>query len=135
MILEGSIKLPFSYAAGRVGSRFLVALRDEGIILGTRCETCGVVACPPRSFCHTCGADCDLLVEVGPGGTLEAWTETPERGSFGMIRLDGTDTALVHRLMASATPVTGQRVTARFATDRTGSINDIEGFEPERRSP
>ncbi len=133
MILEGSIRLPFSYAAGVVGSRFLVALRDEQVILGGRCSDCGTVSCPARSMCPECGTHVDDLVEVGPGGTVEAWTEMPGKPAFGLIRLDGADTALIHHLLSGEgkwQPNT--RVTARFAPERVGDINDIEGFEEER---
>ncbi len=43
--------------------------------------------------------------------------------------LDGADTALVHRLLGDGESwVAGARVEARFRSQRTGSILDIEGF-------
>jgi len=133
MILEGSIRLPFTYAAGVVGSRFLAALRDTKVILAAHCPDCGIVSCPARSFCPECGANVDDLVEVGPGGTVQAWTAMPGNAMFGLFRLDGADTALVHRLLDDeATWEPGARVAARFARERVGSINDIEGFEHPR---
>ena len=133
MILEGSIRLPFTYAAGAVGSRFLVALRDAQVILGGRCPDCETVSCPARSICPECGADIDDLVGVGPGGAVEAWTAVPDKPTFGLIRLDGADTALVHHLLDDdGTWERGARVTARFADERVGSINDIRGFEHEQ---
>ncbi len=133
MILEGSIRLPFTYAAGAVGSRFLVALRDAQAILGGRCPECETVSAPARSICPECGTDIDDLVEVGPGGRLEAWTAAPGKPTFGLIRLDGAGTALVHRLLDDEIAWEwGARVIARFADEQTGSINDIEGFEHQR---
>lgn len=133
MILEGPIRLAFTYAAGEIGSRFLVALRDRGVILGARCGTCDRVICPPRSHCAMCGGVIEDLVEVGPGGTVEAWTEMPDKGVFGMILLEGADTALVHRLLgATGRWERGTQVTARFADVRIASITDIEGFEMSR---
>lgn len=133
MILEGSIRLPFTYAAGRVGSRFLAALRDSRMILGGHCPDCATVSCPARSICPECGADIDDLVEVGPGATVQAWTAIPGKPTVGLIRLDGADTALVHRLLDDGeTWEPGARVTARFADERVGSICDIEGFEHEQ---
>ncbi len=132
MILESAIKLPFSYAAGGVGSRFLIALRDEETILGGRCETCSTITCPARSFCSLCHRAVDELVEVGPCGTLQAWTEQPGKGTFGLIRLDGADTSLLHRLVGNADEWhPGARVIAVFVEKRTGSITDIEGFATE----
>ena len=131
MIKDGRINIPFKYAAGVVGSRFLVALRDERKILGARCEHCEIVVCPAKSFCPTCGEQTGELVPVGPEGTLRHVTELPNRGCFGLIQLDGADTAMLHHLLGEATVLPPQtRVKARFAEERSGNILDIEGFEP-----
>lgn len=129
MIREERVLIPFRYAAGETGSRFLMALRDEGRILGACCPACPRVVCPARSFCAACGETTTELVEVGPGGSLLSWTEVPGRGTFGLVRLDGADTAMLHRLLGAAR---SGRVRARFARERRGSILDIEGFEEER---
>ena len=134
MIREESIRIPFHFAAGRAGSHFLIALRDEQKIVGSRCTACEKVLVPARSFCPQCGAELSAYVEVGPGGELLSWTEQPGNVSaspiFCLVRLDGADTALVHRLLAHPPAIAvGARVRARFAVERTGSIADIEGFE------
>ncbi|TAK43637.1 MAG: hypothetical protein EPO27_14510 [Betaproteobacteria bacterium] len=131
MIREGAIRIPFKYAAGRAGSRFLVALRDGMRIIASRCETCARVAVPLRTFCPACGGDDLAEVEVGPGGTILAWTETPDAGSYALVRLDGADTAFLHRLVAAPAGCRiGHRVRVRFASSRRASILDIDGFEP-----
>ncbi len=136
MILEGTIRLPFSYAAGGIGTQFLIALRDEQRILGARCESCSTVTCPARPFCSQCHAAVTDLIEVGPAGNVVARTETPGKGVFGLIRLDGANTAILHRLVG---PVDqwrrGARVSAVFAEERTAGINDIEGFVIEGDQP
>ena len=53
----------------------------------------------------------------------------PGRATLGLIRLDGADGAMLHRLLGSQGWHAGARVRARFATDRAASIADIEGFE------
>ena len=155
IVREQAINLPFNFAAGELGSRFLAALRDDRRILASRCPSCDRVVCPARSLCPRCGgALSEQLVAVGPGGELLSWTEVPGTGSFGLVRLDGADAAIVHRLIPPPSSVVrgspaerssnnrtagstgarweiGMRVTARFAEDRQGSILDIEGFEPE----
>ena len=49
-VVQGKLALPYKYFAGRVGSRFIVTLRDEKRILGVRCTRCKKVffdeACP-----------------------------------------------------------------------------------------
>ena len=130
MILEGAIRIPFKYAAGRTGSRFLTALRDGKRILASRCEACARVAVPLRAFCPMCAGDDLAEVEVGPGGTVVAWTETADAGSYALVQLDGADTAFLHRLLvAPGACGIGQRVTVRFAASRRASILDIDGFE------
>ena len=131
MIREGAIRIPFKYAAGRTGSRFLAALRDGTRILASRCGACARVAVPLRAFCPVCGGDELGEVEVGPGGIVIAWTETPDAGRYALVRLDGADTAFLHRLLAAPDGCRiGQRVKARFAASRRASILDIDGFEP-----
>ena len=131
MIREGAIRIPFKYAAGRTGSRFLVALRDGMRILASRCGACARVAVPLRAFCPACGGDELAELEVGPGGIIVAWTETPDAGNYALVRLDGADTAFLHRLLVAPGGCRiGQRVTVRFAASRRASILDIDGFEP-----
>lgn len=131
MIREEAITLPFTYAAGIAGSRLLTALRDERRILGSRCSTCERVLAPLRAFCPVCGSDELADVEIGPAGTVISWTDVPGKGGYVLVQLDGADTGMVHRLVKPSPAVdVGTRVRARFAAERTGSILDIEGFEP-----
>lgn len=131
MIREERIRIPFQYAAGEVGSRFLVALRDEERILASRCEQCATTACPARSICPRCGARTGDLVEVGPRGRLAGFTRMATGEAFGLVRLDGADTSILHRLLAGTGEVAiGDSVRARFARERAASFLDIDGFEP-----
>ena len=127
MIRASAIRLRFRYAAGVTASRFLRGL-EAGRVLGSRCGTCGRVDCPASSFCSACGARTEVL-EVGPGATLLSWTELPERGAYGLVRLDGADSAMLHRLVGPGPWTIGARVRARFAAKRTASVLAIEGFE------
>jgi uncharacterized OB-fold protein len=47
-VVEGTFALPYNYFAGRVGSTWLVALRDERKIYGVRHPKTGKVFVPPR---------------------------------------------------------------------------------------
>jgi len=156
-VVEEGVSLSFRYAAGKVASRFLVALRDEKRIYGTRCPECRRVLVPARSFCSRCGVDTDEWVEVSPEGTLTAFTTTRNPQSeiqnpkseirnpqseiqnpriYGLIRLDGADTDLVHRLGEAEPDVwrVGMRVEAVFAQERKGHILDIAYFRPKEAS-
>lgn len=129
MIREEGIRIPFAYAAGRAGSRFLAVLRDEQRILASRCTTCGRVSVPLRAVCPQCAALHAQEVEVGPGGTLLAWTGCDSGDRFLLVRLDGADGGFVHRLLGAVPDsAIGRRVRARFAEQRRADIRDIEGF-------
>jgi uncharacterized OB-fold protein len=131
VIRESAVRIPFRYAAGAAGSRFLAALRDERRILGGRCTVCARVSAPLRSFCHVCGASPLEEIEIGPGGIVQSWTAREDRAAFALILLDGADTAMLHRVLAGKTTLRrGLRVRARFAAERRASVLDIAGFEP-----
>jgi uncharacterized protein len=56
-----------------------------------------------------------------------SWTVAPGAShAVALIRLDGADTALVHRIAASPDVRTGARVTARWHDERAGRIDDFE---------
>lgn len=132
MIRVEGVRLGFRYATGAAAGRALLALRDERRLQGSRCPACARVLCPARGFCPTCGgATASDLVPLGPGAVLLASTELPERGAFGLVRPDGADGALVHRLVGAGPWAPGARLRLRLAPTRTGAITDVEGFEAE----
>ena len=141
LISEQVLQVPFCYSAGRVVSRFLLALCDECTIYGIRCPECGRVYVPPRSTCGTCFVDTRDWVPLSGLGTLVSFTEIsyaetvhPLEPPFfvGIIKLDGADTGLLHliRNVNAAKLVIGLRMKAIFAGKRRGHILDISHFEP-----
>jgi uncharacterized OB-fold protein len=135
--IPGELPVAFRYTPGVANTMFFEALRDRGVLLGSRCTECGVTYLPCRLFCERCFAELAADVECGPGGTLESWTighigideealDPPV--ALGLVRLDGADTMFVHRLVDIAEPSIGMRVQVRLRVDRSGSVNDIEGF-------
>jgi len=136
----GDLPVSFRYTPGVANTAFFEALRDRGVMLGSRCEACEVTYLPARIFCERCFAELSPQAECGPGGVLDSFTtghtgidgeplEVPV--TLGLIRVDGADTVLVHRLIGLDAPEIGARVTVRLRAERTGSIRDIEGFTPE----
>lgn len=138
--MTAGVNLVFTYAAGESASRFLLGLRDEQKIYGTRCPVCQRVLVPARSFCPRCLVDMDEWVEVGPQGTLVAFAAGSSATGKGekkmkriaLIRLDGADTAFVHFIGEANFDRLriGGRVTAVFAGSRNGTILDIAYFKP-----
>lgn len=132
MILEEAIQLEFTYAAGETASRFLVALRDDKKVLGLRCQKCERVFCPPRASCPDCCVACEEMVEVGPMGKLVSWTEVPGKGVMGLVKFEGADTAMLHRILSAVSELeVGCAMELHFADERSASILDIEGFETQ----
>ena len=135
--IEGELPVAFRYTPGVGNTAFFEALRDRGTFLGSRCADCGVTYVPARIFCERCLAELVPDIECGPEGTVESWTvarqdvdgarlEPPL--TVALVRLEGADTVLLHRLLG--TTDIGGRVRAVLRQDRTGSIHDLEGFEP-----
>jgi len=143
LVLEGGIHMPYSWTVGRLGSRFLIELRDHGRIMGNRCPKCRVVWVPPRSRCPECYqeiGDQDWK-EVGPQGTLRHFTivryEHPAQPmkppfAYGLIDLDGADRAITHLVsgvdLAYLKP--GTRMHPVWRSNRQGNILDIAYFAP-----
>jgi uncharacterized OB-fold protein len=137
----GQIPVRHHYTPGVAGEAFLVALRDRGVLLGSRCEVDSYTYVPARLFCERCFAELAADTEVGPEGTLVSFTvgfigiegeplERPE--TFALVRLDGADAVLLHRVIESGDdPLEiGRRVAVivKPVERRVGSILDIEGF-------
>jgi uncharacterized OB-fold protein len=138
--VRGDLPVGFRYTPGVANTAFFEALRDRGVLLGSRCHACEVTYLPARIFCERCFAELAAEAECGPGGVVESYSvghvdidgaplDVPE--TLALVRADGADTVLVHRLIGIDEPAIGMRVTARVRDDRTGSILDIEGFAPE----
>ncbi len=130
-----------SYSAGPKRSRFLLSLRDHQKILGTKCPACSRIYVPARSTCPKCFEDMEEWVEVSHEGILESYTvvyqsepihiaDTPF--VFGIVKLDGADTGMVHRLggIDYKKIRIGMRVRAVFSEERKGDIRDIQYFKP-----
>ncbi len=137
----GDLPVRHRYTPGVAGDAFFTALRDRGVLLGSRCESCSFTYVPARLFCERCFAELKPTVEAGPGGELVSFTivfvgiegeplDTPV--SLGLVRLDGADTVLLHRVLEPGEePLEiGRRVEVvlRPEAERSGSILDIEGF-------
>ena len=135
---EGDLPVRHRYTPGVAGDAFFTALKDRGVLLGSRCEHCSYTYVPARMFCERCFAELTPDVECGPEGELISWTvgrvdidDEPldEPVTVGLVKLDGADTVLMHLLQVDE-PQIGMRVRAVVREDRAGSILDLAGFAP-----
>jgi len=138
----GRMALPNQYFAGRVGSKFIIALRDEHKILGVRCDKCNKVFVPPREYCERCMSRLDEdWVELSNEGVITNFTvvryndkHLPRKAPYvlALIKVDGADTPFAH-IVEGIDPSkirVGMRVKAVFAKETTNTILDIDHFEP-----
>ncbi len=142
-VIEGKMALPYQYFAGAVGSKFLVALRDEKQILGVRCSRCGMVFVPPRQSCERCfSALTEHWVRVESTGEVTGFTVVryaepyqPKKPPYvlALIKLDGADTPIAHLLECGdpGRARIGMRVRAVFAGERRANLLAIAHFEED----
>jgi uncharacterized OB-fold protein len=125
VLVEGRIKIPYRWPAGKVAGRFLHVLQSEKRFEGLRCPKCGRVTVPPRPRCLGCRVTSEDRVTVGPDGIVTSWTRRPQ-GILALVRLDGADTSVLHRLLDVDEPRSGMRVTPVLG-------DELVGFRPVER--
>jgi uncharacterized OB-fold protein len=129
----------YTRSVGPALSRFFGGLRD-GKIVGVRLSD-GRVMVPPTEYDPLTAAELTDYVDVGPAGTVVAWTwvAEPRAGkhhldhpfAFALVKPDGADTAMVHVIDAPQDQIsTGMRVQPRFRAERVGYVTDLEAWVP-----
>lgn len=143
-IINGKMALPYTYFAGRVGSKFITTIRDQKKIMGVKCPKCNKVYVPPRQTCEKDLEDIrDNWVDLKNTGEVTNFTvvryddkHLPRKAPFvlAMVKLDGADTPFVH-ILEGVKPddvKIGMKVEAVFAKEGTNTILDIDHFEPKK---
>ena len=141
LVHQGVIRVPYTWAAGEVASKFYTGLRDRRI-RGLRCPTCGIVFVPPKKVCHQCFNELTEWVEVSDEGMLETFTvvhySEPELHpmkapfAYGIVKLDGADTGMTCLIGEAelASLKQGMRLKAVFKEAPEGNYLDIKYFKP-----
>ena len=147
LVIPGKWEIPYRHSAGKFATRFFKELKENKHIMGVKCPKCRRVLLPPRAFCERCFVPLEEWVEVNDTGTIitfticyEKFTGLPDPPYAVLeIRLDGADTDILH--LAGGIDLSdpekavkkikvGAKVKAKWSEKRTGSILDIEYFEP-----
>ena len=141
-VVKGTFALPYNYFAGRVGSTWLVALRDEQKIYGVRHPKRERSSCRRgRSTKKTSPTSPAIGSKSVPEGRVTGFTVVRYREPYqplpvpfglALIQLDGADTSLVHVVRGEdlGQLSVGGRVRAVFARERKATILDISHFAP-----
>ena len=144
-VVEGKLALPYQYFAGRTGSKFLIALRDQKKILGLKCNKCGKARVPPRPVCEIhLDEKCTEWVELPGTGEVTGFTVVRYSEPYqpckppyilAMIKLDEAEGGLVHVVkgVAPSQMRVGLRVRPVFAKKATDTIMNIDYFEPDQK--
>ena len=125
--LTSTISLPYNLTPGHATGTFLAELARKRIV-GSRCRACARVEVPAQDVC-SCGSDELDHVELGHQGELRGFTRSADF-TLALVRLDGADCDLLHRLSGTAEWQIGMRVQAVWAGVAKGSVLDLAGFEP-----
>jgi uncharacterized OB-fold protein len=144
---KGLIKAEFTFWVGRYIDKFYDAFENKKII-GNKCPKCGDVFVPPRKICGTCNVEINVeenWVDLPDTGTLKNFTITyykvNDRASrkvkkpqiIGMVRIDGSNTAIVYRLLNLEPEEVriGMRLKVKWEENPKGDPSDIKGFTKE----
>jgi len=141
---KGLVRAEFNFWVGRYLDRFYDNLENKKIV-GNKCPKCGDVFVPPRKICGKCN-------EVIP--LEENWVDLPETGILrnytitlfkvndrafrkvkkpqiiGMIQIDGSNTALIYRLLNLEPDEIklGMKLKVEWEENTKGDPSDIKGF-------
>jgi uncharacterized OB-fold protein len=138
---RGNLPIRSRYSAGLAGEKFFRVLKEEGTILGSRCDSCDLTYVPGRQFCERCLDELTEWTDMGIQGDIHSFTllyldldgsvrEEPEIIAF--IRFG--DGGIIHRIadVNVETLEIGTTVEAvlKEKAEREGSILDIQHFKP-----
>jgi uncharacterized OB-fold protein len=141
---KGFVRADFSFWVGLYMDKFYDALEKKKII-GNKCPKCQKVFVPPRKICGECNETIALdnnWVDLPNTGKLLNFTITPYRVSdrtarktkksqiIGMVRIDGSDTAIVYRVLNIEPEEVniGMNVKVEWEEKTKGNPSDIKGF-------
>ncbi|MEX2394390.1 MAG: OB-fold domain-containing protein [Actinomycetota bacterium] len=134
------LEYDYTRSLGPTLAAFFQGLKDHKIV-GARTRT-GRVIVPPTPHDPDTGEDIEGLVDLPGTGvvTTWAWVSKPRKNhplqtpfAWALVLIDGADTAMLHVVDADEVS-TGMRVKARWSSEPTGSIKDLECFEPLGRA-
>ncbi len=139
----GTMEADYLYTLGVAGERFFREIKENGRIMGAKCEKCGVIYLPPRLYCEACFSELKEWVDLGTRGYIYTYTISyvDEEGKplekpviYAIIRMDGVVGGILHKIgeVEPEEVEIGMEVEAvlKPPEQRKASINDILYFKP-----
>ncbi len=141
---KGLVRAEYAFWVGRYMDKFFDAFENKKI-LANKCPKCEDVFVPPRKICGKCNITIPFdqnWVEIPETGVLKNFTITHykinDRASrkvkkpqiIGMMQLDGSNTAIVYRLLDIKPEELniGMKLKVEWEEKPKGNPSDIKGF-------
>ena len=141
---KGLVRAEYAFWVGRYMDKFFDAFENKKI-LANKCPKCEDVFVPPRKICGNCNITIPFdqnWVEIPETGVLQNFTITHykinDRASrkvkkpqiIGMMQLDGSNTAIVYRLLDIKPEELniGMKLKVEWEEKPKGNPSDIKGF-------
>ena len=138
-----TIPTKYLYSYGIAGERFFREIQNNGRLMAAKCKNCKLTYLPPRLYCEECFEKLDAWTPVKPEGEVNSYTTAhididrtrlKEPAILAFIKFRGVKGGMIHKLenIGKTRVQIGMKVKPRFRPkpNRTGSILDIEYFEP-----
>ena len=133
------LEFDYTRSLGPTLAAFFDGLAQKKIVGAKTAD--GRVLVPPTPHDPDTGEDTVELVDLPDTGVVTTWAWVPKPRprhplqkpfAWALVRIDGADTAMLHAVDAGdeSRMSSGMQVKARWAPEPTGSILDLECFEP-----
>lgn len=141
----GHMETDYVYTLGIAGEKFFAEIKENGRILGAKCNCCGKVFVPPRLYCEKCFEKFIEWVNVDTKGVVHTFTvahvdikgdKLKEPTIYALIKFADAEGGLIHKLgeIKQHEVRIGMHVEAVFKSqaERIGNITDIKYFKPKK---
>lgn len=138
-----NIPTKYLYSYGIAGERFFREIKDHGRLMTAKCKSCGISYIPPRLYCEECFEELQAWTPLKSEGEVYSYTishvsidgtRSNKPKVLALIKFSGVKGGLIHWLdnVDKKKLRIGMKVKPIFRprSRRTGTINDIEYFEP-----
>lgn len=138
-----NIPTKYLYSYGIAGERFFREIKNNGRLMAAKCNKCKLTYLPPRLYCEECFEKLEAWTALKVKGQIDSYTIAHVSGDgkrlqepkiLAFIKFDRIKGGMIHWAdnLGRRKVVIGMKVQPKFKpkSQRTGSMTDIEYFEP-----